>query len=135
MTRKVGKPYTVDKDTEIWVVENNFQPILIILREFLPHNLWFLMHKILSEEWLSQRNSRTKSEILREQKTTCHAGFEAKACHYSAHSAYRDEYYLYRGVKLDLLMASMPMWEWSEEVVCTLLPQSYEEVQKRDILA
>jgi len=70
MAGKLENPITLDKNTEIWVVDINYLPILVVKRDFIPLHLRDLMATLLFKEWQSQKQTRSKADISREKKTS-----------------------------------------------------------------
>jgi len=68
MAGKLENPITLDKNTEIWVVDINYLPILVVKRDFIPLHLRDLMATLLFKEWQSQKQTRSKADISREKK-------------------------------------------------------------------
>jgi len=109
---------------DVWIVDKNDVVILAILRNYMPRPLLSLMSDVLHDDWAKQREERSKTEVVKESKATRHSGFQAESRHYSAHGLRQgSEYYLYEEVDPNLLVRSLPMFEWSDIVLHKYLSQ------------
>jgi len=95
------KPETVEPAGDLWIDDKDFLPLLVVLRGFLPNELYDWMNDIMVGIWHGVLKQFNKVESNRGES------FQPPPMHYSAHRMYRKAFYLYNEVNVDKFLCTV----------------------------
>jgi len=66
MYKKFRCPFPVDPQGDIWIVDRNFYPILVMLKKHIPEYLQDWVNTIMKEIWITYRMQH-KNQLEKEE--------------------------------------------------------------------
>jgi len=130
LKKKIRCPQSVDPRGNVWIVDKNRYPILVILRSHMPKKLSDWVNHQMSQIWWEHREKKFP-HLKQKEKASREEPEGPPPLHFACHASSRNKFDVYSEIldKMGMMKKLLPMWIWSQKVVDSM-PEGYLGISK-----